>query len=114
MGLLRNSLVSAIHLLTPILPFCSEVIAVGPLPISNATHVEDLSWQMTSGSNKIRNWNADEDALGAFMYNFSASIQDIVKDLIKVKAVGDDDDNADIWGIDVSSCHPLLHYSAQN
>ncbi|KAJ6545811.1 copper amine oxidase, partial [Mycena vulgaris] len=71
-------------------PYVQE-FAVGPLPISNASTYASLDWLTTSGSAKIRNYNAG--------VSFQI-VADIILDLLNGTATGSDDDDFDIWGID--------------
>ncbi|KAF7361132.1 Amine oxidase [Mycena sanguinolenta] len=73
---------------------------VGPLPISNASTYESLDWATTSGSAKIRNYNADDDLLTQWNFDVTATVADIVLDLLNGTATGSDDDTFDILGID--------------
>ncbi|KAJ3749653.1 copper amine oxidase [Lentinula detonsa] len=77
---------------------------IGPLPISSDSTLTSLDWLTTKGTTYQRNYDADEDLTSEFMYNVSASVQDIVTDLLNGTASGSDDDDLDIWGID-----PLWH-----
>ncbi|KAJ7320783.1 putative copper amine oxidase [Mycena albidolilacea] len=80
-------------------PYLQDFI-VGPLPITNASTYESLDWATTSGSAKIRNYNADDDLLAQWNFNVTATVADIVLDLLNGTATGSDDDDFDIWGID--------------
>ncbi|KDN47129.1 copper amine oxidase [Tilletiaria anomala UBC 951] len=79
-----------------------ETIAVGPISTDNSTEmaIANLGWQTSKGEHKIRVWNMDEDRFHKYTLNISASMQDVVMDLIGLKAVGDDDDTASTWGTD--------------
>ncbi|KAH9915164.1 copper amine oxidase [Epithele typhae] len=78
---------------------------VGPLPISNTSTYTSLDWATTKGKAVQRNYNADEDLQYEFFTNVSATVQDILTDLINGTASGTDDDNLDIWGVD-PAWHP--------
>ncbi|KAF7334468.1 Amine oxidase [Mycena venus] len=80
-------------------PYVQDFI-VGPLPISNASTYESLDWATTSGSAKIRNYNADERLINQWNLNVTATVADIVLDLLNGTATGSKDDDFDIWGID--------------
>ncbi|KAJ7186602.1 copper amine oxidase [Mycena filopes] len=80
-------------------PYLQEFI-VGPLPISKHSTYESLDWPTTSGSSKIRNYNADDDLLTQWNLDVTATVADIVLDLLNGTATGSDDDDFDIWGID--------------
>ncbi|KAJ7906597.1 copper amine oxidase, partial [Mycena leptocephala] len=80
-------------------PYVQDFI-VGPLPISKASTYESLDWATTSGSAKIRNYNADEDLLTQWNLDVTATVADMVLDLLNGTATGSDDDDFDIWGID--------------
>ncbi|KAJ7032822.1 copper amine oxidase [Mycena alexandri] len=80
-------------------PYLQEFM-VGPLPISKTSTYESLDWPTTSGSSKIRNYNADDDLLTQWNLDVTASVADIVLDLLNGTATGSDDDDFDIWGID--------------
>ncbi|KAJ7058557.1 copper amine oxidase [Mycena amicta] len=84
-------------------PYVQDFI-VGPLPITNASTYESLDWQTTSGSAKIRNFAADDDLVAQWNFDVTATVADIVLDLLNGTATGSDDDDFDIWGID-----PLWH-----
>ena len=76
-------------------------ILVGPLPVDNLT----TTWQpleypytrKTGGS--IRNLDADQESLYAWLYSVSATISDITLDLWGGTALGKRNDTLDIWGI---------------
>ncbi|KAJ7641294.1 copper amine oxidase [Roridomyces roridus] len=80
-------------------PWLQDFI-VGPLPITNASTYASLDWATTSGSAKIRNYNADEDSVTEWNYNVTDTVADIVLDLLNGTATGAGDDTFDIWGID--------------
>ncbi|KAJ7159987.1 copper amine oxidase [Mycena crocata] len=80
-------------------PWLQDFI-VGPLPISNASTYASLDWATTSGSAKIRNYDADEDLTTQWNLDVTATVADIVLDLLNGTATGSDDDDFDIWGID--------------
>ncbi|KAF7361133.1 Amine oxidase [Mycena sanguinolenta] len=80
-------------------PYLQDFI-VGPLPISNASTYASLDWATTSGSAKIRNYNADDDLLTQWNFDVTATVADIVLDLLNGTATGSDNDTFDIWGID--------------
>ncbi|KAJ7479846.1 copper amine oxidase [Mycena latifolia] len=80
-------------------PYVQDFI-VGPLPISNTSTYASLDWATTSGSAKIRNYNADEELLTQWKFDVTATVADIVLDLLNGTATGSDDDDFDIWGID--------------
>ncbi|KAJ7769348.1 copper amine oxidase [Mycena metata] len=80
-------------------PYLQEFM-VGPLPISKTSTYESLDWPTTSGSSKIRNYNADDDLLTQWNLDVTASVADIVLDLLNGTATGSEDDDFDIWGID--------------
>ncbi|KAJ7078447.1 copper amine oxidase [Mycena belliarum] len=80
-------------------PYLQDFI-VGPLPISNTSTYASLDWATTSGSAKIRNYNADGDLLTQWNFDVTATVADIVLDLLNGTANGSDDDDFDIWGID--------------
>ncbi|KAJ6629905.1 copper amine oxidase [Mycena sp. CBHHK59/15] len=80
-------------------PYVQDFI-VGPLPISHSSTYASLDWAATSGTAKIRNYNADEDLLTQWNLNVTATVADIVLDLLNGTATGSDDDDFDIWGID--------------
>ncbi|KAJ7661708.1 copper amine oxidase [Mycena rosella] len=84
-------------------PYLQDFI-VGPLPISNSSTYASLDWATTSGSAKIRNHNADEDLLAQWNLDVTATVADIVLDLLNGTATGSDDDDFDIYGID-----PLMY-----
>ena len=75
-------------------------ILVGPLPVNNST----TTWQgleypytrKTGGS--IRNLDADDETLYAYIYNVSSTVSDITLDLWGGTALGRDNDTLDIWG----------------
>ncbi|KAK6992126.1 amine oxidase [Favolaschia claudopus] len=80
-------------------PYHQDFI-VGPLPISKRSTYASLDWPTTSGSAKIRNYNADDDTLLQWNVDVTATVADIVLDLLNGTATGSDDDDFDIWGID--------------
>ncbi|KAJ7199635.1 putative copper amine oxidase [Mycena pura] len=78
-------------------PYLQDLI-VGPLPISAASTYASLDWQTTSGSAKIRNFNAGSRS--SFTFFHWQTVADIVLDLLNGTATGSDDDDFDIFGID--------------
>ncbi|KAI0030480.1 copper amine oxidase [Vararia minispora EC-137] len=73
---------------------------VGPIPITNSSTYASLDWASTKGSAVQRNYIADDALVTEYCYNVSASVQDIITDLINGTAMGGASDDLDIWGID--------------
>ncbi|KAL7416504.1 copper amine oxidase [Mrakia frigida] len=62
-------------------PFVQDLI-VGPLPVSEETTYSSLDWTTTSGSSKIRNYDADASRTEEFKIEIFASVEDIMLDLL--------------------------------
>ncbi|KAF7290310.1 Amine oxidase [Mycena chlorophos] len=80
-------------------PYLQDFI-VGPLPITNESTYASLDWQTTKGVAKINNNVPDDETTLEWCYNVTATVADIVLDLLNGTATGADDDTFDIWGND--------------
>ncbi|KAH7000475.1 copper amine oxidase [Ilyonectria destructans] len=83
-------------------PYYQDIL-VGPLPVANGTTTwSALEYPYTRKTEgKIRNLDADEDALyDEWLFQVSATVSDITLDLWNATALGLDNDTLSIWGID--------------
>ncbi|GKT67922.1 copper amine oxidase [Colletotrichum tofieldiae] len=77
-------------------------ILVGPLPVTNGTTKwERLEYPYTrKTSGRVRNLDADDEAMQEWLYKAGRSVADITKDLWNATALGLENDTLSIWGID--------------
>ncbi|GAA5827592.1 hypothetical protein JCM11251_001748 [Rhodosporidiobolus azoricus] len=79
-------------------PYIEDYL-IGPLPVSNETTAVPYHFRTTTGSSRIRNFDADQDATYDMQTAAAEEVNDIVLDLL-----GKNASSYSLWGID-----PLWH-----
>ncbi|GJN93983.1 hypothetical protein Rhopal_007046-T1 [Rhodotorula paludigena] len=72
-----------------------EDYMVGPLPVSDKTTYSPYGFRTTTGSSRIRNYDADSDRTSPWMEEVASECDDIITELLGAPTA-----NFSLWGID--------------